>query len=436
MEIRKRSRLLICACFLAAALLPGCGSSSQTTAIPSTVSVFYQHGVFFRNHTTMTVGYNAFGQLGDGNGKLASRATAAVVPGLGHMDGCAAGAEHTLVFSNNSSVMAWGYNSHGQLGNSTVAIGATSSTSDFSDKPVRVGSLTHVTSVAAGNYHSLAVSGGRVWSWGYNVFGQLGVGNTNDASTPVEVLNGTVSFFSNATQVAAGTYHSLARMTDGTVWAWGDNTYGQLGANTGALKYSSSPLKVVFLGTDAKVVQIAAAGSYSLALMDDGTVWAWGHNGVGQLGFAANGLTPNPTPSQVKIVDPANPNGILKIDQISAGTGHVLARVGVTVWGWGYNERGQLGNNPSVGGDTSPNTFVPVQTLIGGSSAIGSGSPMTGVVEVQAFGNSSLAKWKKDPAAKQEEMWGWGENSFGQIGAPTVTTGIGYLLVPVPVAGF
>jgi len=446
MEIRKCSGLLACFVLLALVLISGCGGKSTTTAIPTTVTVFYQHGVFFRNHTTMTVGYNAYGQLGDGT--TTTRATAAIVPGLGRMAGFAAGANHTLAFYNNSSVMAWGYNSNGQLGNASIVTAATNATSDFSANPVRVGSLTHVTSVAAGAYHSLAVSDGTVWSWGNNTYGQLGVRTVNnvvlgDASTPVEVpndVNGT--FFANAAQVAAGAFHSLAMTTDGKVWAWGDNTYGQLGPNgpAGITTASYAPVQVLFAGSTAKVIQIAASGSYSLALMDDGTVWAWGYNGFGQLGVAATslisttGLQASYEPHQVKVID-AN-GATLFVNQISAGLMHVLARVGDTVWGWGFNEKGQLGNNPRIGAvkdsPDSPNSPVPRQALKGGTSLIGSGAPITGVFDIQAFGNSSLATLN----IANPELWGWGENSFGQLGAPIVTSGITYVVLPAKVAGF
>jgi alpha-tubulin suppressor-like RCC1 family protein len=105
-----------------------------------------------------------------------------------------------------------------------------------------------------------------------------------------------------------------------------------------------------------------------------------------------------------------------------------------TVWGWGFNERGQLGNNPAIGGVSDPDAFVPVQALQGGTTVIGSGSPITDVLEIYAFGNSSLAKIQH--AGGIPQLLGWGENSFGQLGFPITTTGLGYLAVPVAVAGF
>lgn len=435
MFTRKRSRPLVLAGLLALGLLSGCGSSStDNTSIPTAVTVFHQHGVFFRNNTTMTVGYNGFGQLGDGT--LDSRATAQIVPGLGHMDGYAAGAAHTLVFTNNSSVMAWGLNDNGQLGvpNSTAT-----TADDYSATPVRAGSLTHVTSVAAGAYHSLAVSDGNVYAWGYNGFGQLGGGTLTSASEPkqvvastatsTEILAGTASFLTDAVQVAAGAYHSLALTKDLSdvrkVWAWGLNDFGQLGTSTTETSLSLVPVEVLFPGTTSKPKQIAAAGRYSVALMDDGTVWTWGYNEYGQLGSNANSTMgtrlPTATPTQVIFPGGLTPT----ITEISAGLMHVLARVDDgTVWGWGFNERGQLGNNPVTGDiDNSPNTAAPVR-------ALKDGVPIPGVTKIQTFGDSSFA------TLTNGELWGWGDNRFGQLGVSTASGELSYRKLPVRVSGY
>lgn len=429
MFMRKCSRLVVLAGLLALGLLSGCGSSSTTsTSIPTAVTVFNQHGVFFRNNTTMTVGYNGFGQLGDGT--LDSRATARIVPGLGHMDGYAAGAAHTLVFTNNSSVMVWGLNDNGQLG---VPNSAATTADDYSSTPVRAGSLTHVTSVAAGAYHSLAVSDGNVYGWGYNGSGQMGVGSLVSASEPTKVLDHTNTagiFLTDAVQVAAGAYHSLAltkNLSDvRKIWAWGLNDFGQLGTSTTTTAIISVPVEVVFpITMTSKPKQIAAAGRYSVALMDDGTVWTWGYNEYGQLGSNTNNTMgtrlPTATPTQVIFPGGLTPH----IEEISAGLMHVLARVDDgTVWGWGFNERGQLGNNPVTGDiNNSPNTGVPVR-------ALKDGVPISGVTKIQTFGDSSFA------TLTNGELWGWGDNRFGQLGVSTASGELSYRKLPVRVSGY
>ena len=121
---------------------------------------------------------------------------------------------------SDGTVWSWGYNNKGQIGNGTITVNELS--------PVQATGLTGVVSVAAGYEHTVALkSDGTVWTWGYNNYGQLGDGTTTDESSPVQVsgLTGVIA-------IAAGYEHTVALKSDGTVWAWGYNTYGQLGDNT------------------------------------------------------------------------------------------------------------------------------------------------------------------------------------------------------------
>src|SRR5262249_55767554 len=149
--------------------------------------------------------------------------------------------------------------------------------------PVQVSNLTGVTQVSGGSTHSLALkSDGTVWAWGSNARGRLGDNTTIDRSTPVQVVN-----LASAIDIAAGDQHSLALKSDGTVWAWGSNSRGELG-NTSITDFTSSPVQVTGGGTGQQfltgVRQVSATGSFSLVLRSDGTVWAWGDNTLGQLG--------------------------------------------------------------------------------------------------------------------------------------------------------
>ena len=432
MTSSKRFGFLILAGLFTAASLSGCGGSSEEDRIPTTVTVFNQHSIVFGNNSSvLTTGYNGFGQLGDGTRD--NRAFAAPVPGLGRMGGFAAGAAHTLAFTNNSTVMAWGFNQFGQLGTTAVRNGAESSSLDFSPVPVQVELLNRVTSVAAGAYHSLAVSDGHLYGWGGNGSGQLGNNTLTNAYKPVEVLKvvtaGVNEPFTNATQVAAGALHSLVLTQDNKVWAWGDNTFGQLGSAAGTPKLS--PVEVVFLKAPVGTfpIRIAAAGRYSAALMNDGSVYTWGYNEYGQLGLGTRVATEVPT--QVVFPVPAGQPQPF-IAEISAGLMHMLARAGNTIWGWGFNERAQLGNNPVIGvKGQDPNTGTPVRAQIGGAGEAGAGFT---VESIQAFGYSSLATLI-NPGTGLREIWGWGENSFGQLGSPVNKNGLGYRSIPVRMEG-
>jgi len=202
--------------------------------------------------------------------------------------------------------------------------------------------------------------------------------------TPTPEENWALFSALGAVQVAGGNNHSLVLMEDGTVWAWGSNIVGQCG--NGATSSKEVQTQVVGL---TNVIAIAAGDAHSLALKSDGTVWAWGSNGGGQLG---DGTTINrTTPVQVK--------NITGITGISAGGSHSLAlKSDGTVWAWGHNGNGQLGDG------TTTNRYTPKQA-----------KNLTGVVSIAAGHNHNLAL-KSDGT-----VWAWGYNYYGQIGDNTTT---------------
>ena len=245
----------------------------------------------------------------------------------------------------SGTVLAWGDNVDGQLGNGTFTT---------SNTPVEVSGLTGVTAIAAGgafNHHSLALkSDGTVWAWGANSAGQLGNGSFTGSNTPVQT-----SGISGVTAIAGGVSHSLALKSDGTVWAWGYNGGGELG--NGTYTDNNTPVEVNGL---SGVTAIAGGGFHGLALKSDGTVWAWGYNVSGQLGNGTN--TTSNTPVQV--------SGLSGVAAIAGGGIHSLAlNSDGTGWAWGYNLDGELGN----GTYTDSNTPVEVSGLSGVTVIAGGG---------------------------------------------------------------
>lgn len=246
---------------------------------------------------------------------------------------------HTVVLKKDGTVWAWGYNSNGQLGDGTC---------DPDTNPVQVINLTDVKAISTSDYFSLALkSDGTVWGWGSNYWGQLG-DNTryNNRPTPVQVLG-----LNNVIAISAGMYHSLALKSDGTVWAWGLNNNYQLGNTNGD---SLVPVQVPGL---AGVEAIAAGGYFSAALKYDGTVWAWGSNSCYQLG----NLNPSPqaNPFQVGGMPPG-----VKVTSISAGFAHGLALMSNgTVMAWGSGSSYQLGNNSNSNSDTLVTVQLPANTI-------------------------------------------------------------------------
>lgn len=321
---------------------------------------------------------NDHGQLG--NGTTTPSSTPVQVSNLSGVKAIAVGEEHGLALKTDGTVWAWGYNNHGQLGDGSTT-----------DRyvPVQVSNLSGVKAVAAGRYHSIALKeDGTVWVWGWNASGQLGDGSTTDRYMPVQVkgqpLTNKLStssliippvagnYLSGVKAIAGGESHSLALKEDGTVWAWGSNDRAQLG--NGIIAKSNTPVRVSNL---SGVKAVAGGDNHNLALEEDGTVWAWGYNVSGQLGNGTN-TTKSNTPVQV-----SNLGGV---KALAAGGLHSLAlKTDGTVWAWGDNEFGQLGI-----GTYSPGTNTPVEVSnLGNASAIAAG------------GQGSLAKVSNPPVLTQ-----------------------------------
>lgn len=396
--------------FLAAAAtaaLTACGGSGSTTStIPVTsVTIYNAHSVAFKNNSTMAWGYNGSGQLGNGVTNTSNTPVSVLEDGrpLTGLKGISAGSAHTLAFYNNSTVRAWGANFSGQLGNDTTSNGVLT--------PVKVVGLSKVSAVAAGGNHSLALSNytSAVYSWGANYAGQLGDNTILNRQKPVQVtLNGAP--FGHVKQIAAGGSHSLALKTDGTVWAWGHNDFGQLGQGGTIIASSSQPVPVVGL---ASVKLIAAGGAFSVAVVSgtpSDTVWVWGYNGFGQLGLDPK-LDPDPTKSQRST--PQQVTGITgTVEAVSAGLDHILVlvnNVGTrTVWGWGFKGFGQLGG---VTKEIKPEEFTPTPMQISGLTGAFDPVALTvnGMSPILAIGHHSMAR-------TDSGLFAWGNNNYGQLG--------------------
>lgn len=204
------------------------------------------------------------------------------------------------------------------------------------------------SNVAVGSYHTLALSNdGTVWAWGNNQYGQLGRNNKINSNVPAQVLqseNGIITPITNVSNIAAGQLCSFAVKADGTVWAWGCNVYGQLGDGTTVDK--SVAIKINGL---SNIIKISAAADHVLALSNQASgnqVYSWGKNEFGQLGLGhANSQFNTP-----QLVRDENNNLLNNVSDVSVGAYYSTAIKGGAVYTWGYNEYGQLGraSDPSL----------------------------------------------------------------------------------------
>ena len=309
-------------------------------------------------------GYDVTGQLG--NGATNSTKVPVLVDQTGVLAGktiaaIASGSSHGLALCSDGNLAAWGSNTYGQLGNGGSGV---------STSPVlvtRTGVLAGKTirAIAGGGNHSLALCmDGTLAAWGWNAWGQLGIGSTTDSKVPVAADLTGVLAGKTLTAVAAGASDSLALCSDGTLAAWGNNTWGQLGNNS--TTYSKVPVLVVKTGVLAgkTVTAIASGAQHCLALCSDGTLVAWGYNNNGQLG--------NNTTNSSSVPVLVTQTGILAgktIQAIAAGTSnsHALCTDG-TLAAWGNST--QLGNNSST------QSSVPVWVT---TTMLGTGERFTAV---------------------------------------------------------
>jgi alpha-tubulin suppressor-like RCC1 family protein len=329
----------------------------------------------------------------------------------------------SLAVQTDGTVQAWGNNNYGQLGDGTTvnrnypqavkgingAKQAIAGNSGYVLKkdgtvwvismsgPSQVAGLSGVTalSTTGHSYYALKADG-TVWAWGMNNYGELGQGNTDYSlgSKPIQIpsLSGVKALAGNHYGRYPGSVYALK--TDGTVWAWGDNTSYQLGDGSG--RTQTRPVKVVNL---SGVSSIAATSGGAYAAKTDGTVWVWGDNFEGQLGLPA-GIRTYPLPTQIKSL-----SSIASV-AASGGTAYALKNDG-TVLAWGYNGNGEIGNDgkgdltDEYGGHFN-STPSPVPGLTGVKSLAGS---MSGGYAVKNDGST----------------WGWGYNRVGSIGDGTTT---------------
>jgi alpha-tubulin suppressor-like RCC1 family protein len=385
-------------------------------------------------------GNNLFGQLGNGNNT--NQNPPAAVQGLTNVLAIDAGVDHTCALLTDITIQCWGSDSAGQLGDGVIS---------FSPIAQRTGDFNAgVSQLGMGDRSTCALANGQAYCWGDNRNGQVWNSNTINQPAPVQVggLTGTITAIDSGVNQSCAVVNggvmcwgnldpttnvispptaigglptgvtSLSMtnlegcaVINGAVRCWGDNSYGQLGDGSITASYTSS---VAVTGLTSGFGQVSTGQWFACALKGDGTVWCWGDNTNGQLGNDPAGILSSKVPLQV--------GGISSATLIASGQDHVCAILqNGAAKCWGNNSQGQLGD-----GGTETMTFVPVQVsgLTSGTSSITAGGYHT-------------------CALVSGRVVCWGFNSFGQLGnglttlskVPVAAIGLGSGVVAVAAGG-
>jgi alpha-tubulin suppressor-like RCC1 family protein len=316
-------------------------------------------------------GENRYGELGRalGSGSEAANPTPARVnlPGAAgeRIVEVAAGGAHSLALTATGQLYAFGRNFYGQLGSTT---GNGSDTANPTPAPlVLPGASGPASEIAAGEDHSLAVtSTGQLYAFGSNRFGQLGnpAGSGTELANPTPLRVSLPGAAGPVVQIAAGSSHSLALTSTGQLYAFGSNEFGQLGsADNSGTSNPTPPTQVVLPGATGPVIQIAAGAFHSLALTSTGQLYAFGQNSSGQLGTTTGTATANPTPALVGLPAAAGP-----LVQIAAGAADtLLVTASGRLFAFGSNAAGQLGSTNGLA-TSMPNPTAAAPDLPAGTT--------------------------------------------------------------------
>jgi len=351
--------------------------------------------VLKKDGTVFAFGGGIMGQLGTGS--TGKQAVPTQVVGVTDVAAVACGLRYTVVLKKDGTVWSWGENFQGQLGDGTF---------EHRSEPVQVKDVRDVIAIAAGEDHTVALKkDGTVWGWG-TLFND-GAREIKKSPVPVQMPD-----LSDVAAIKAGNWHTIALKKDGTVWSWGRNGQNQLGRGTPRFRYLIEAYEL------NAIASIHAGGFNSFVEKRDGTLLGWGYNEFGQIGDGTkiSSLTSAQVAFIAGIDEKGNGNGHAVASApppeepllaVAAGFEHTVAlgRDG-TVWTWGKNEEGQLGNRSNPSSTKPQQVFLRGKELLDNVTAVAAGADHS--VAVRSDG--SVWMWGKSFAYMRYE--GNGSSSY------------------------
>ena len=339
----------------------------------------------------------------------------------------------TLAITNRGRLWAWGENSEGGMGDNSIVSKLT---------PVSVcGAVKTFCEVVTGPVHSMAIDrNGRLWSWGGNGSGQLGINSLTSQRTPVSVLGATKTFCKIAVGLNTNTSYAIDR--NGRLWAWGLNTSGALGDNSTTAR--STPVSVC--GAAKTFCEVSAGLNFGVAIDRYGDAWAWGVLTNGQLGIQY----PTSISTPKSILGAVKTFSVLSTGLANNSFKNAIDKNGI-IWSWGFNNVGQLGINSTTSRITPTSicgaikTFCKVSTgsdfalavdkngrlwswgfnnvgQLGDNSVTQKSTPVSVCGAVKTFCHINTGSNYSLGIDKNGRLWGWGYNNFGQLGINSITS--------------